>query len=255
MARKFTRLFLEENFFKAQKFFLSSEHSHYLLRVLRLKKNDSLYVFNASQGEWLAVIIEDLKKQVIIEIQEQKKKPQIDFLLTLIFAPLKPRAMDILIEKSTELGVTTFQPVWSDRTQGRDFNLKRYKSLSYEASEQSERLTVPEFRSPLTFHQLLEHRPSKDIIFVGDERRQSASFFSLLKESQPEIFTNSSTIPSMTVMIGPEGGFTDPEFDFLQRQNFCRLISLGPTILKAETACLYALSLAQAKMFSQSQER
>ena len=249
MARKFTRLFRPENFFQDQTISLSIEQSHHLNRVLRLKKNDHIYVFNASNGQWQATIHEDCKKQTIIKIDHNTRPPETESPLKLFFTPLKSRAMDFLIEKATELGVTSFHPFWSERTQGRDFKQERYKIIAQEAAEQSERLSLPFFQSPVSLQQLITQWNCKETIFIGDERRNAISLFDYLQTfSLTE--TKDSTKTSMIVMIGPEGGFTTQEFNLLQSQSFCRFVSLSQTILRSETAALCALSLMQAKIYT-----
>ena len=250
MARNFTRLFRPEKLFQNQRICLSLQQTHHLGRVLRLKKNDYVHVFNKAEGEWLAIILEDAKKQFIVEVQENVCLSQPDFSLNLIFAPLKPRAMDFLIEKGTELGVTSFHPFWSERTQRRDFKEDRYKIIAQEAVEQSERFGIPTFQQPLSLQQLLVQWNSVEKIYVGDERRQALSLFDCLQAPISIETKDSTSTLSMTMMVGPEGGFTDSEFDLLQNQKFCVFVSLSQTILKAETAALCALAFAQAQICS-----
>ena len=217
--------------------------------MLRLKKNDNIYIFNNANGQWQATIVDDCKKQVVIRVDVNTRPHQNEFALKLVFAPLKPRAMDFLIEKATELGVTSFYPFWSARTQGRDFKEDRYKMIAQEAAEQSERLSLPCFHPPLLLEQFLKKWNPAETIFVGDERRNTGSLFDYLKTSESTEIKDSTT-SSMIVMIGPEGGFTEQEFNLLQNQTFCCFVSLSQTVLRSETAALCALALMQAKIFA-----
>ena len=249
MARKFTRLFRPEHFFHDQTICLSLEQSHHLSRVLRLKKNDCIYVFNKVYGQWQATIIDDSKKQFVIKIDHNTRSASQEFHLKLAFTPLKSRAMDFLIEKATELGVTSFHPFWSERTQGRDFKEGRYKIMAQEAAEQSERLSVPSFDPLVSLQDFLTGWDPKQTIFIGDERRNVPSLFDYFQASIP-VEKKDSTRTSMIVMIGPEGGFTEQEFNLLQNQTFCCFVSLSQTVLRSETAALCALALMQAKNYA-----
>lgn len=213
---------------------LDKKQSHYLAHVMRHDRGDSLKIFNGCDGLWQAHIHKDsLKKSYVLEVDElllpQKVVPEVH----LCFAPLKQGPLHFLIEKGTELGVTHFHPLLTERTVVRAFKEEKHRLTALEACEQCERLQVPELvpLEPLdTFLSKLNAR--KEVLYVCDERREKVEILS--KQY------NKALIPYL--LIGPEGGFSPQEFAKLQRHKAVRFITLSPYILRAETAAIAALS-------------
>jgi 16S rRNA (uracil1498-N3)-methyltransferase len=238
MPRKLPRLFVNTSLSPSGKFTLPLKQSHYLSHVLRMTLKDSLLLFNGHEGEWQCEIINNQKKYIDIEVKEMVRPQNQEIPLFLFFAPLKSGPLSFLIEKATELGVTDLQPVWSERTQGRDFNHAKYLLIAQEAAEQCERLTIPSLHMPLSLKEVLTKWDHKKRILVCDERRESRNLFEMLEKETDNMDS---------VMIGPEGGFSPAEFNWLEQYPQFTFISLGENILRAETASLCALSLMYVK--------
>lgn len=238
MPRKLVRLFVESDLFQRQRLLLDLRESHYLINVLRLIPGDTFLIFNGRDGEWVAEVAQTNRKQTNVNVKALVRSQKDDFPVALLFSPLKAGPLGFLMEKATELGVTDFYPLWTARTQGRDFRHERYVSIIREAAEQSERMSVPFIHQPLFLDKLLTQWDQEKELLICDERPGGQNLFDLL---QGENVMDS-------VMIGPEGGFSPEEFEFLDRLPNATFVSLGRNILRAETAALSALSLLHSKI-------
>ena len=236
MPRKFTRLFVESDLLQEQRLQLNLKESHYVKHVLRLVAGDSLLVFNGRHGEWRAEVAEITKKQTHLDVKELVRPQKDDFPVFLLFASLKMGPLGFLVEKATELGATHLQPLWTDRTQGRDFRHERYLSIAREAAEQSERMSVPTLHTPLTLDVVLSEWKPERSLMVCDERGGAESLLNVLQKSVHPMM-------SCSVMVGPEGGFSPQEFNIMAQFPWLTFVSLGDNILRAETAAIAALSL------------
>lgn len=216
---------------------LSENQSHYLANVMRCRDGEQIYCFNGQNGEFLCRLEHVDKKRTQINILEQTKKPQAEPDIWLLFAPLKKDKTDFVIEKATELGVSKIQPVITRYTNTEKIKIERFITQATEASEQCGRLSVPEIAEPMTLEKLLASWDKKRVLFFLDERRQGSS--------AAEVFASEKDI-SAAVLIGPEGGFDETEAKLLNQCPFVKNVSLGPRILRAETACLSALAVWQA---------
>ncbi len=211
--------------------------AHYLLHVMRAKMGDRLRLFNGKDGEWLAEIAE-LKKNrgrfvVLSRSAEQSASPD----LWLIFAPIKKTPADYLTQKATELGVSVLQPVMTRRTIVTRVNTERMLANAVEAAEQSGRLDVPEIREPLSLDALLDQWPSDRRLIFCDEGGDARALAAALAEV---------TDSKYAILSGPEGGFAPEERARLRALPFVLPVSLGPRILRADTAALAALAVFQA---------
>lgn len=232
-----TRLYLNQPLSGKSIISLNSDQSHYLVHVLRKNVDDTLQVFNSEQGEWWAKIDQVTKKQVNLQILSQKQSPSITIPVWLAFAPLKQDATNLLLEKSTELGVTHLQPLWMEHSNTQRLNQQRWEKIVIEASEQCERFDIPYILPSLTLSSFLQDLPSGIKWFVALERENTMNLLTALQNDQ--------TSP-WGFIIGPEGGFSKTEqYLFHQNPSICA-ISLGPRILRAETAGLCVLSVAQS---------
>jgi 16S rRNA (uracil1498-N3)-methyltransferase len=206
--------------------------AHYLSAVMRRRAGDPIRLFNGRDGEWLAHIeaIQRDRAKLVTDRLLREQVPEPD--LWLAFALLKRDATDLVVQKATELGVATIRPVITARTNAGRVNLARLAAIAVEAAEQSERLTVPELHQPQPLAALLASWPTGRRLIVAVERLQA-----------PEI-------PSLTgaagLLVGPEGGFDPAELETLRAQPFVIAGSLGPRVLRAETACIAGLALLQA---------
>ncbi len=233
------RLFVESELSLGQVINLHRDQSRYLLNVMRRGNGDQIRIFNGSDGEWLASLIQTgrdkaaLKLDLRVRIQKQTNGPW------LAFSMIKRGPTELIVEKATELGVSKLLPVRTSRSNSDRINIERLVRIAVEASEQSERLDVPKIKEPVSLPDLISNWPNERILIVGDETGCSPPILESL---------NSYSSNSYGLLIGPEGGFTSDELDGFSHIPFVRKISLGPRILRAETAAIAGLVLAQAKI-------
>jgi len=217
---------------------LSADQAHYLGSVMRKKIGDHVLLFNGRAGEWCGEIIECRKKYAEIRLLEQTRGQDASPDLWLLFAPIKKNRLDFLIEKATELGVSTLCPILSRRTIVSKVRTDRLVAQAIEAAEQCERLNSPHVREPVPLTAHLESWPEERTLFVLDEHGGAPAIATVLAacpQNQPAAF-----------LVGPEGGFERSELDLLSKLPFVKRLSLGPRILRAETAAVAALSCWQA---------
>lgn len=231
-----TRLYIPIKFSAGTIITLTPEQSHYLIKVLRLTTGSKINIFNQQAGEWTAEIIKPSNK-TSVQVLEQIRKPHTCSFLQLCFAPLKNDAMTYLIEKATELGVTHLQPVMTERCNSTRLNSERLQKNAVEASQQCERFDVPEVLPLQTLEKLLAHWNPEMSLIVCVERSNSQTIYDYLLREQSS---------NVAFLIGPEGGFSDSEQTLMQRYSFIKTVTLGPRILRAETAAVAALSCCQA---------
>lgn len=227
--------------------------AHYLVGVMRLAVGDTIRIFNGRDGEWAARIT-TLSRGKATFVAETLSRPQSDDAdLWLIFAVLKRDTTDMLVQKATELGVSMLLPVFTERTNAGRVNLDRLRSIAIEAAEQSERLTIPALRPARQLHDVLKEWSASRPLFVALERADAQGLPpSALKPSalKPSALAPSALTPSpgpAGLLIGPEGGFGPRDHTVLGRCRFVRAVSLGPRILRAETAAIVGLALLQAQ--------
>jgi 16S rRNA (uracil1498-N3)-methyltransferase len=201
---------------------------------MRLHAGERVYRFTGRDGYWSARIddIRRDKARLTVEEQVRPQAPEPD--LWLVFAVLKRDATDLVVQKATELGVSVLLPVFTARTNAGRVNLERLEAIAREAAEQSERLTLPEVRAPAGLHDLLASWPGDRGLAAAIERGGAAG------------------VPrgAGALLVGPEGGFAPAELDALRGARFVSPISLGPRILRAETAVIAGLTLLQAEGWS-----
>jgi 16S rRNA (uracil1498-N3)-methyltransferase len=226
---KLPRLFIEAECLPDKEVVLSKNQSHYVQNVLRLSIGDFLRVFDGCNGECLAHIIRG-GKQTEIQIQKVLRSQENDMGPWLFFCPLKKTAMDFLIEKATEIGVSTLCPVLTDRTIVRSLNVEKIQAHLIEAAEQSERLDIPRLLPLIPLKNIFKVLPDTIPLYFCQERSTAPHIGSVDYHSQ------------RAALIGPEGGFTDQEIEMLLKNPRVHPVSLGKNILRAETAALYALS-------------
>lgn len=217
---------------------LEQDQAHYVRDVMRLKPGDPLRLFNEADGEWLAFLTEATRKSVTLRVEkklaEVSRPPDIDF----IFAPLKHARLDYLVQKATELGARRLRPVITQRTIVERVNLGRMRANAVEAAEQCNLVFVPEVTEPERLDRLLAQWDSRRTLIYCDEAAQSQDTLAILKSLQLPV----------ALLVGPEGGFTAEERAGLSRLPFVTAISLGPRIMRADTAGTAALALVQASL-------
>lgn len=286
---KFNRIYINSRLAKNSKIELDREHTHYIKTVLRLKVNDKFRVFNSVDGEFLAQITKLDRNNLIIDIQEQLKKPSSDgYSLTLVISIIKQDKLMLALNMATQLGVTEIIPLITDRCQFRSVNIERLIKCIIEATEQSERLNPPIVRQAVYILDYLKENDNL-ILYANEYEKEGNSILhvisSLDSKKQPAIFsqkqvhkekfekgmevlaTDSKDIhenkalefteklplevgvlrnSNISIIIGPEGGFTKAEIASIASHKNAYSISLGKNILRAETAVVTAI--AQVKL-------
>jgi len=237
MSYRSIRLFINQKLVVGNTATLSEKMSHYLNAVMRCTTADVIKCFNASDGEFFAEIQNIDKKQTTIKVQKQIRKPIKEKDIWLLFAPLKKDKTDFVIEKAVELGASKIVPVITARTNSAKVKIERFELQAIEAAEQCERMSVPEIGKTSNLNKLLKEWDASRLLFFMDERRKG--------KTAEEAFI-SSRGKKTALLIGPEGGFNEEEKELLNKQPFVINVSLGPRILRAETAATAALAVWQA---------
>ncbi|HLW27654.1 MAG TPA: 16S rRNA (uracil(1498)-N(3))-methyltransferase [Kiloniellales bacterium] len=231
-----TRLYLEADLVRDGTVELDRAQAHFLKTVLRLESGASLLVFNGRDGEWEASVSFLDKKAGGLSLERQRRPQEASSDLWLAFAPIKAGRIDWLVEKATELGVSRLLPVITRRTVVERVKLERLQANAREAAEQSERLDIPDVLEPQSLDRLLQSWPAERRLLVAAERQRA----------QPLPEALASELGAYGLLIGPEGGFAPEELERAARFPFVSFVSLGPRILRAETAALAALAVTQA---------
>lgn len=219
---------------------LGKEQSLYLAAVLRKQVDDEVVLFNGRHGAWRARITSDSKKSVGLALIEQiaPQTPSSD--LWYGFAPLKTERLDYVIQKACEMGVSTIQPVITRYTQVARLKHERLVANAIEAAEQCEVLNVPLVETEISLDKLLDSWTSEQgdrKLILADEGEDASS---------PVDAISALRGTPVGILIGPEGGFSDEERAKLRAQPFVVPVSLGPRILRADTAAVAALAVIQA---------
>ena len=230
------RLYMDAELSAGARFELPREQAHYLTNVLRLSVGDEIRIFNGQDGEWKARVSDASRKKCVIYMVEQLRTPTASPDIWLCFAPLRKHRNGFILEKATELGVSVLQPVVTARTQHAKLRLDKMQSQIIEAAEQTERLDLPELRENIDLDKFLDSWPKDRTLVFADEGGDAKPAAEVLK----------SISGLAALLIGPEGGFSDEERRLLRDQSFVKPVTLGPRILRADTAALSMLTLWQA---------
>lgn len=231
--RSLTRLFVRSPLREGANVELEPAQANYLRNVMRLGEGAELLVFDGASGEWLARVAAAAKKRMSLTIGRSTREQEAVPDLWLAFAPVKRAQTDWLAEKATELGAARLLPVMTRRTVVERVKLERLESIAIEAAEQCGRTALPEIAEPLTLDALLRQCDKSRTLYFADESggRPAAA----------------AMAPGPAVILtGPEGGFTTEERAAICAAPNTVAISLGPRILRAETAALAALSTYMA---------
>lgn len=217
---------------------LDRNQAHYLQNVLRLGDGDSVLVFNGRDGEWQAAIAAG-KRSATLTVEERRRVQQKLPDLRYAFAPLKHARLDYMVQKAVEMGVSALLPVVTRRTQATRVNTERMRANVIEAAEQCGILSLAEVAEPAPLERFLSDRDASRLLIFCDEETDAAS---------PLAALGARPLPAADILIGPEGGFAPEERSALLRQPAVLRLSLGPRILRADTAAVAALALVQATL-------
>ncbi len=210
--------------------------AHYLTRVMRLKEGDAVALFNGRDGEWHAEITHAAKKSLTLQLIKQLRAPLASPDVWVCFAPIKFGRIDYLVQKITELGAAKLIPTITQYTQSDKVKMPRLQANAVEAAEQCERVDVPHIAAPIALRQLLADWPQDRRLLFADESGKG--------QPAPEILQTPTN--KWGILIGPEGGFSGEERELIYSISATQGISLGPRILRADTAALTLLSLSMA---------
>ena len=235
------RLFVDHPLKEGGLVSLEKDQSSYLLSVMRLNEGDKITLFNGTDGEWIGELLKRSKKQADLQLVEQVREQTTPQNLHYIFAPLKRARLDYMVQKAVELGVSRLTPVMTQHTNVDRVNLERMKANAIEAAEQCGIISLPQIDPPVKLSQLIDNWPlaeraDKQLIFCDESLTAGGPIADLSAIGAGEI----------AVLIGPEGGFSQVERDLLVSQSFVKAISLGPRIMRADTAAVAALALVNA---------
>jgi 16S rRNA (uracil1498-N3)-methyltransferase len=234
------RLFVDAPLKAGEKIALERNQSNYLGNVLRLSAGESILVFNGRDGEWRAAI-EGRKRPdgltIVARTRPQDRLPDIAY----VFALLKHARLDYMVQKAVEMGASALQPVLTRHTQVSRVNVERMRANVIEAAEQCGILSLAAVAEPVALDRFLEKRETSRLLVFCDEAADIANPIEALRQGL-------TATAGIDVLIGPEGGFADEERALLLRQSRTLRLSLGPRILRADTAGVAALALVQAAL-------
>nr|WP_294509670.1 16S rRNA (uracil(1498)-N(3))-methyltransferase [uncultured Rhodopila sp.] len=226
------RLHVEASLAAGQTIDATAGQAHYLATVMRRSAGDAVRLFNGRDGEWEARIAMPGRGKAAFSVETLVRPQAADADIWLMFAVLKRDTTDMVVQKATELGVSALLPVFTERTNAARINADRLGAIAVEAAEQSERLTVPVLHPARPLHEALAGWPADRLLFAAMERAEAVP----LKPAHGPA----------ALLIGPEGGFGPRDSALLERCGFVRPASLGPRILRAETAAIVGLALLLA---------
>ena len=231
------RLFVDAPLAAVQEVPLAPEQAHYLRQVMRLADGGETLAFNGRDGEWLARIVVQGKRGAALQPEKQIRPQPETFGPVYAFAPLKQARIDYMVQKAVEMGASRLSPVLTQFTQVNRTNMDRMRANAIEAAEQCGILALPAIDEPVPFQKWLASLPTESkIVFCDEDAGEKSPIAELQRAKARELI----------VLIGPEGGFSEDERRaLLARENVIRL-SLGPRILRADTAAVAALALVQS---------
>ncbi|MGD2024539.1 MAG: 16S rRNA (uracil(1498)-N(3))-methyltransferase [Methyloceanibacter sp.] len=237
MPSKLPRLFVKSPLGSGTEVVLDRDQTHYLANVLRLKPDSYVLLFNGRDGEWCARICKAGKKAMNLEAEHQTRPQEDGPDLHYLFAPIKRARVDYVAQKATEMGASVLRPVITRRTVAERVKVERLEVNAVEAAEQCGILRVPRVDAPQKLEDILSTWDATRLLVVADETAAVASPLEALA---------SEAARPHAVLIGPEGGFDPEERDLLLRQEFVLPISLGPRVMRADTAAVACLALVNA---------
>lgn len=234
MATAKIRLYVEHPLGEGQSVPLTREQAHYLFGVMRKGAGDAILLFNGQDGEWRATVAEAGKRGGLLKTEEQTKPQQDPPDLWLLFAPIKKARTDFIVEKAAEMGAARICPVQTDFTNAERIRRDRLQAHAVEAAEQCGGTFVPPVDALQKLDRLLDDWPPERQLMFCDEALAG-----------PSSALAGSLGRSWAILIGPEGGFSETERARLAALPFAHAVSLGPRILRADTAAVAALTVWQ----------
>lgn len=230
-----TRLYINEAFQVGSAHHVEGNQGHYLVNVLRVKIGEYVTLFNGEQGEWCAELIKVKKGKALLSVIEQVNEQINEPDLWYLFAPVKKARIDYMIQKATELGVSYIRPIVTKHTNLDKIKEEKIINNMVEAAEQCGRMTVPRMETIISLEEMLESFPDDRALIFCDEAGDAMTFSEI-----------DETNDKWAILIGPEGGFSEAERESIRNRHNSIAVTLGPRILRADTAAVSALSLWQS---------
>ena len=213
---------------------LSTEQSHYIKNVMRLKPGDTISLFNSMNGEWSAKIVNHNKENTELKVEKLIKSKKLENDLWLAFSPIKKNPLDMMIQKTTELGIQKFIPILSERTSVKGINTERLKKIIIEASEQSNRISIPQIESLQPLKNFLDKFKNNGTLIFCD--------INCKKNDLKNILSKKNNGP-ICILVGPEGDFSEKERQLIIEKKEIFSLSLANNILRAETAAIASVTI------------
>lgn len=229
------RLFVGEKLSAGAAIRIEGNPAHYLVRVMRAVPGDVVILCDDITGEWAAQVIDATKRDVTLEVAEMLRPREAVPDLWMCPALLKKDRFDLVLEKATELGVAAIRPMITRRCVADKLNLERARAITTEAAEQCARTALPMLAEPIKLEALLAHWPQGRALFFADENG-----------GEPAAAVFAAHTGPAAILTGPEGGFDDAERAAIRAHPAAHAITLGPRILRGETAAIAALSVWMA---------
>lgn len=229
------RLFVPQSLSSGTTVAIEGNEAHYLSRVMRVAAGDTVILCDDATGEWAARVVDVGKREVVLEPVEMLRGREAVPDLWLCPALLKKDRFDLVLEKATELGVAAIQPVVTRRCVADKLNLDRARAVTVEAAEQCARTALPALEAPVALDALLRDWPAGRALLFADENGGAPAVTTFVSHAGPA-----------AILTGPEGGFDDAERAAIRAHPQAVAISLGPRILRGETAAIAALSIWMA---------
>ena len=235
MKKSKTRIYVNKTISSNLIIYVKDKQHHFLKNVMRIKVNDKINVFDGISGEWTSKVISINKENTTLRVNENIKAMQSSHDLWLVFAPIKQNRMSIAVQKATELGVSKIIPCNTEYTNMKNINLINLYQNAIEASEQSQRLDVPSIENEVDLKSLLNNWPKDRKLIYCDEKNSNN------KSIIETILPLKNTTDKWSILVGPEGGFSNTEQQLILKNNDVLSVSLGNTILRSDTAITVAL--------------
>ena len=235
-----TRLYIDKKLSSKIMIYVKNKQHHFLKNVLRINIQDNILVFDGLTGEWLSKVISINRDNIILQVISKTKEIKSETDIWLIFAPIKSFRMNITIQKATELGVTSFIPCITKHTNQLKINIRNLKMNIIEATEQSERLSLPSIDEPTTIEKIVENFPKdRCLIFCNENYQNLPMIYDALLEKVEHY-------KKWAILIGPEGGFSKEERQKILSLQSSISVSLGERILRSDTATTAAIFSLQS---------
>ena len=235
-----TRIFINIRLSNSLRINIEEKQLHFLKNVIRVKINDEIIVFDNQTGEWISKVVYVGRNSIILEVSKKIRDFNYGSDIWLLFSPIKLYRLNITIQKATELGVSKLIPCETDYTNNNFLNYKNLNLNIIEAAEQCQRLTIPILEKQIKLDDFLSNNPSDRALILKKEKYN-------VKESMfSKILKIKHKYKKWTLLIGPEGGFSEKEIDRIEKLPNCFSVSLGTRVLRSDTATTSALFCLQS---------